>query len=356
MKLYNTPLNITGINSMAHNAQCHLSNLLIKEDEPVIAIPVNYSMVKHTTTLTYTTNSSACPFWLPIKAQYNGYGSIHNVDSDSITNKLFLNFMNKNLFNSEEEVSPFNPNTFYIFKDDYDRPAHGEFITDEKALANRKDKDAIYPLTQFESIEQFFELAHSRSIFNISGTVSRVGFILIKESVFNLLVELDLKSITPELKTTITDFVNLKSVSQNIEIDVDAPDDIFFKASEQKEISDDFIHSDILSQFNGSRNLSHIIKIELIRHWRKHTDQHNEAIISGLLDSASINLLYQRLGKSFYPNATRSGDMSSLMHLNNIINSEIQTVQESNIKSLMADGYDPVEDKDIFQKSKFQDW
>lgn len=114
----------------------------------------------------------------------------------------------------------------------------------------------------------------------------------------------------------------------------------------------------MLAQFNGSRILSHIIKLELVRHWRKHTNTYNENIINSLLNSALINLLYQRLGKSFYPNSSRSGDCSSIMNLNNVVNAEIQSIQQANIKELIADGYDPnsEEDSAIFEKSKFQDW
>lgn len=100
---------------MAHNAQCHLSNLLIKEGESVIAIPVAYSTIKHTTTLTYTTNSSCCPIWLPINAKYNGYGSIVGVDKNDISNQLFLDFINKNLFNPEEEKNLLSVQTLFMF-------------------------------------------------------------------------------------------------------------------------------------------------------------------------------------------------------------------------------------------------
>ena len=344
---------------MSYNTTCHLSKLLIKENENVIAIPVIYSSIKHTTTLCYNTNESAYPIWLPIKGKYNGYGSICSIDNDNTSNRLFLNHINNKLFKKTEKNKLFNTNTLFIFKDKNNQPAYGEFIYDSVAKEKSENTDNLYLMSEFDNLEHFFDLVSLRAIFNISGEVSRLGFILIKESIFNKIVDVDLDSLKNKLKNTISEFCDVKSKANFLlNKDKSISEEKYFEMSDEAYISEDFLHNNVLGQFNGSRGLTNKIKLELTIYWQKNNAPNNHELIQSLLLSAYSNILFQKLGQSFYPNTSRSGDCKTIMNLNNIVNSEIKNINKQNIQELIDNGYnlDSEEDSDMFRDCLYKDW
>lgn len=340
---------------MSFSSICHLSGLVIKEDEPVVCLPVSYSTVKHTTSLVYSQNRECCAIGLPLIGEYNGYGSVHNLDENSFSYLLFQDLISTFSVDKNKKPQNIQKYKFFSIEDKYNRPSHGEFLSDAD-IKKHYDNSEFFTLDNI-NVENFLDLCHSRAIFNISShNVFRIGFLLIKKSIFDKMTDSHFSKLFPNHKKNILSFCKEKSENISLNVDFSALNDEEFDiAYQKKEISEDFLHNDILLLFNGSNSITNITKCFLNKHW-KNKKFDNKKIAKYLLYSAQFNYLYSSLGKSLYPNTNRRTDCSAIVSLCDVIKEEISNIQENNVENLIKNGYSQEEDIQIFEDSKFQDW
>lgn len=328
------------------NATCHLSGLKILDGDSVIALPVSYSHINSTTSEVYHTSDSADLFGLAVEGEYNDYGAIKNIDPKNEYNNFFLEVLNKSLLRKNWGNFEFINNIHAIFavsKNENDSSyCHGEFLNDieiQNAIIDFKTNKLFKEVSNFSCLEDFFKLCRDRSLFYVNGSrVHRLGFILIKKSIFEKMLSSELGKYSTKTKEDVFSFCQKYSSLLSTAVDFkNLSQKEFFSEINKREISDSFFHFDLLNFKESNSPLYHIIS-SLSKYWEENNTFND--FITPLTTTSLINIAYSQLGKTFYPNCYRSGKVNMIRSLCDVISAEIDEINAKNLKSFLFDGYD----------------
>lgn len=304
---------------MPLEATCHFSGLLIKSGEPVIVLPVSYGEEQTVVSHSYNTSDYACPFWLPFEGILKGFNDIEFDESETSSKVMFLNFLNKYFVNLKNEKEYGFSNKFAVLKHGKDDVLRGEFYKTHEIFSKFKNKE-FYPVEKIDSINQFFNFCSTNSFFNIknSNCVFRIGFIVIKKSVFCKFIKKTSHSKLEKIKNDVIDFLEQKNkafVNYNNANFKILSDEEAFDIQDDINLSADHLKSSILGMFNGSNLMVNNISIGLKLFWSGYGNCDNTNIANSISLFSAIDLSYQKIGKTYFPNSYVFFDDSGVLAL-----------------------------------------
>lgn len=329
------------------NGTCHLSGMGISEDEEVIFVPVQYSYITSTTTQCYSTDCAAHIAGCPFETTYNDYGSIKNVNDEWLI-KPFLDDVNKGLLNNERFESKkgfFLGNTYGLIKRDSfpNEFARVEFLSDTAILEKIKDRNNLHDIQEIEDNETLINTLSENQLFSVSGdVVSRYGYILIKSSFFEKMLNTGYKEKMNEIQNKIDSFI--KTPMEGDEI-------IEGRFINDFNISKEYFESNVLGLFNDSHTFNYeqfkLLKLLRTHYFLKdcnYESAFNEKLsefIHAIAQQAIISIMYADIGKTFYPNAAPLKDHKALYNYANILKEELEILNQTNLDSYSVEnGYD----------------
>jgi hypothetical protein len=334
---------------MGYKKTCHLSSLLISEDEDVIVLPMKYGNMKEGNGITYLTNNSCEPLALSIVAKYDGYGAIIHKENEIDT--LFTEQINSSLKNNKEQhQSNQNPmlmynNYFVIAKEaNSDRNIRYRHYNDESLSEILLNEDNIPSLNGFDSVENLIKIISSEELLKVDSSLNRIGLIFIKKSIYNSLIKGFYKKKYAEIRRNVTALVDThKSNVEKFNLYRTDYDYITASLKEKKvmrelerkiELSPHSIQ-DACFFFNDCEHLSLQIKI-MIKSGLKN-NLNLKKLINTITTTAILMCVYRDNGKSLYPNTNRYSDMQPVMALSNVISNEIDNIIEVGTKEALDD-------------------
>ena len=331
----------------AFNGTCHLSGIGISEDEKVIFVPVQYSYITNTTTQCYSTDCSAHIAGLPFETTYNDYGSVKDVNNEILL-KPFLNDVNRGLLNNKQFDSKkglFLGNTYGLIKrenfpNDF---ARIEFLSDSAILGKIKDRNNLHEIQKLENNDALINVLSENQLFSVSGDiVSRYGYLLIKSSFFEKILDTGYRDKMNNIKNNIHSFILTPLEGDEI---------INGRFVNDFNLSKEHFERNILGLFNDNHTFNYE-QFKLIKSLRAHyfsndyesKDEFNEKLSKvayALSQQAIISIIYADIGKTFYPNAAPLRDHKALYNYANILREEIGALNQANLDSYSVEnGYD----------------
>lgn len=326
----------------SYRGTCHLSGMAISENEDVILLPISYGTVSDTSTFCYGTNSACHPHWLPFFGKYNGYGNIENVKNEVDLN-YFRSTVNHYLFNNERFIEKpkfgYLTSLYCIFSGENNRLTKLEFLNDTEILKNFNKRTNLDVTQAFDNNETLLNYLTSNYLCKVSGDVKRIGYILIKESFFNAMIENSYLEIKEDIIENINNFLFEKHEY-----------DEMINGKFYQDLSIESFRTDTLLLFNDHNSISYDL-FKVIKGFRKKIQTQNGEIddkfkstinkyTQTITNLALILHMYADIGKSFYPNTSPLKNMSALNDFANVLSQEIEKVKDQNIKNFKANNGD----------------
>jgi hypothetical protein len=313
----------------------------ISESEDILLLPVSYGSVTSTSTLCYGTNSACHPTWLPISGKYNGYGNVEDIVNKgeilrfrkSINNRLF----NQDKFAQRQKEGK-HLGSFYAL---FERETHGdferlEFLTDAKIMDNVTNRENIHNIQSFESDSEFLLALTDNHICYVNHGVSRIGYIILKQSFFDAMVNNHYTKTKEAISKRVYDFIYTTQ---------DGDENIDGRFRHSPNTNKNNFDSKVLGLFNDDNSFSyeafHILL--LLREFvqtKSNEDsvkEHLKEFVDGIVNLALISHIYADIGKSFYPNTSPLKNMSCLNDYANTLQSELNSMKEKNIATFKSD-------------------
>jgi hypothetical protein len=353
---------------MSHYATCHLSSLLITNDEAVILLPMAYSHMRSTHTSCYGSDSDCKPFGLPLQGQYDDYGSMKLSPISESVGKSWLETINTSYKNNPENITKSWQNmtlrNLYIFKrDEFNEPQHGGFISDNSALLMSETREGLYEKHTIDSMKNLFSILYDGALLDISHfEVNRMGFLLIKQAIFDAIVADFYAEVPARVKLKLVNYyqqaldakahfntLDPKALSE----DRKAEDRIAFRlADKATEINEHKLSSDILELFNDNQALIQDLVSTLQAGIERGDSTDDMApLFDHCVQWSLIMRIYRENGKSLFPNTTRVSNMAPLAALNRVVSQAIETNRQNNISNIKSDNsyedLSPEEQKEI---------
>lgn len=310
---------------------CHLSGFRIEENEEVLVFPIIYGDVLYPTQLVYTIEDNIYPLWMPIEAKMGEYGVLNCINHDIESNKMFYALINEMLVTNKKRPERFQMHKFCMFQSAYNEPEHGEFINQERANKLYEEKK-LFEIDEFGNIEKFFSYVSKRAVFDYSSRgSSRVGAIYIKKSFLLNFIDKCLTERLSKLKEKSIKFFNEIKDNYSQEIDFKSlTEEEFQYWYSKRDISVDYVKNELMGIFNGCNGFFYLF----IRQIKKSLNNKSNFDVNSLIDSmmlySAINMAYESLGKSYYPNSERRTDLKGIVAFAECITEYANQIQERN--------------------------
>lgn len=343
----------------SYSATCHLSSLLISENEEMIVLPMAYGDMQTGSTLTYLTNYGCEPLWLATKTIYSGfkYGAI---EKETIADKYLLNWVNTSTF--EQQKTSFLCDIFFKLKDDDSKVLRYRHHSNS-SIFDKLSINANIINPSFDSVTKLFESISSEELLMKNNRLNRIGFISIKKSVYDTLAKGFYKKYHDKVKRNIKKLVN-EAIKANEELDIaykaisdypSASEDEKRKLRHlQRQTSFEGSSFDnALGFFNDGESLKRMIVQSL-------SDLLNEKknlndMINAIAMTSTIMKIYRDNGKSLFPNSNRYGDMEPVHALNQAIGQQIDTIINDSLKEHLSE-YDEEYQGEALTEFKEKKW
>lgn len=271
---------------MSFSTKCHLSGLIINNDNDVIYIPVQYSTIE-TVSMCYTTSLSISPFYTPIFGKYNDYGSlIPEKDHKNIKN--FRDFIELKLKNK----------TIAFLKDEYNGFKKSEFISDQDIINFFSDSNSIPEMSLSHLNDEDF-LSEIQNLFSFNcGSAVRFGYILIKKDFLDSYIQNQLKKEFSLIEENLN-----RAIFEDKEKNEEEDEEDYLR---RNKFLNSYEISKLLLFFNDEDLPLYNAVTDIFKYLRQNRDNliKNEVFnnfIKTLTYFGIIYHIYRTLGKSFYP-------------------------------------------------------
>ncbi|MFS1429932.1 hypothetical protein LMH73_023165 [Vibrio splendidus] len=307
---------------------CHLSSIEIREGDDVVILPVKYRHLTETCQLVYGTNSSCTIAHLPLFGKYGDYGQVKLNEESEENCTIFRKRVNKYLMNNSENRAKKNKDffycgdSFYVFKrQDFDEAESCEWSTDIELIKQADNELRHLNIDEIDSNEKFLNFISIGALVEADKIkVNRFGYILIRRDIYS--------AATQELY-----FERSKRVQGNIKALLNS--EFTGDVDTLYRISESYLSRDILELHNFDNYLVFQM-LELVRLLMQ-ANRCPESFIDGLLHWSLVSKLYSDLGKSFYPNVRRHGNMKPVYTLNSIVQKHIDNRRLANKEDWLID-------------------
>jgi hypothetical protein len=343
---------------------------LIKPNEPIILFPMAYSHMRSTHTGCYGSDDDCKPFGLPLQGNYDDYGSMTVAPSSESVASTWLASINASLKNNPDNITQgwrnITPRELYIFKcENHNQPEHGGFISDANALKKATAREGLYEKTALESVSEVLSVLYDGALLDIcSHQVNRMGFLLIKQSIFDALIADFYVDLPAKIKQKVSDYYQQALVAK-AHVDTLDPQvvdrKILRKADKAAEINEHTLSYEVLELFNDDMSLVRdLVKIleDGIEALTPLVEM--SAIIEHTVRWSLLMRIYRDNGKSLFPNVNRIGNMAPVDALNRVVSQAIRTTRDSNISNVRSDNsYDelsPEEQKEVDDDLRSDQW
>lgn len=305
---------------------CHLSSIEICENDDVVILPIKYEYLTETCQLVYGTNGSCTIAHLPLFGKYCDYGKVKLNSESEMNCDIFRVHVNKNLMNNaslkskKERSSYYFGESLYIFKrESFDEADRCEWYSDTDLIKLSSDESRYLNIDEIESNSELLDYLSIGALTEInSRTVSRFGYVLIKRDIYDAMIKNEYSDDQDRVSGKIHELLNSE-----------------FNDELHDQVTEHHFSSNVLEIFNGDKYLSN--RLFMAVYLLIKTQSQSPEFLVGLLNWSLINRMYRDLGKSYYPNVRRHGNMKPLHALSSIVKKHIEDRKDKNIKSWQCD-------------------
>lgn len=273
---------------------CHLTGLPINEGDAVIVLPVSYKVPTYSS-LCYHAEECAHLFALPFRAVMGDYNRIKQAGPESL---LLLEHVNKYLCSSIPRVMS---GARIALKEDGSMEPHGRHLNSEYMEAH---KDA--PDTRFDSVNALMEAMVFGSLHRgCESNKTHFSYLLIRQEFFVTLIENEYSqeqaALSDHVQHALDKRRELSTMNEN-----DAVDEAFFKLH-QTVFDNDFMRTLFQScNYMPKAQIERLMRGIWLSGFNKEKRYAPDLNLfaSALMDGWLVHLVYQHLGKTFYPQAS----------------------------------------------------
>lgn len=272
---------------------CHLTGLPINEGDEVIVLPVSYK-VPTDSSLCYHAEECAHLFALPFRAVMGEYNRVEQAGPES---SLLIEFVNEYLCRSIPRVMS---GARVALKEDGSMQEHGRHLNNKYMEAH---KDA--PRMKFDSVGALMKALQFGSLHKGSESDRQhFSYLLIRQDFFDALIDAEYTQEKEGLSAHFHAVMEKRHELAKMDGD-DAVNVAFF------EVNGIVFNDFILSLFQNTNYVpKHQIERLMRNLWLKGIGKDRDLIpdieqfTSALMDGLLVHLVYQHLGKTFYPQAS----------------------------------------------------